>query len=86
MGDESRHDIGFDAAGRTIAIGDDARAQERQIVGHPDSTPVLIVAQLGDDMAVRVFGPPSLAIADLLDQVAGQYRRAVVAAARKPEG
>jgi hypothetical protein len=72
-----KHDIGFDAAGRVIAIGEDSRAEETRILEHPDATPVLIVAQLGDDLAVRVFGPPSLKLAEVLDTVARDYRRAV---------
>jgi hypothetical protein len=75
----NQDDIGFDAAGRVIAIGEAARDEQNRIVDHPDARPVLIAATLNGDLGVRVFGPPSLALADVLDQLARDYRRAVVA-------
>lgn len=79
-----KDDIGFDAAGRVVAIGQDSRNQESRIFDSPDATAVLIVATLNGDLAVRTFGPPSFELADLLDQVAREYRRAVVAAVKPP--
>lgn len=74
-----KDDIGFDQTGRPIAIGQEAQDEQARIIEHPDAKPVLFVAELDGDVGIRAFGPPSLAVADLLDQVAREYRRAVVA-------
>jgi hypothetical protein len=80
----SKDDIGFDALGRPIAIGQEARDEQTRIIEHPDAKPVLVVATLNGDVGVRVYAPPCSEIADLLDLIARQYRLAVVASLKNP--
>jgi hypothetical protein len=80
----ARNDIGFDTGGNAIAIGVDAREHERRIVEDPDAVPVLLVARVGSDLGVRVYGPPSLDLAEVLAELATSYRAAVTAARQKP--
>lgn len=77
---KSDDDIGFDETGRPIALGDEARAEQEAILDHPDMVPVLLAGRLGNDLAIRVFGPPSEDTADVLDVLAARYRAAVNAA------
>lgn len=72
-------DIGFDEDGQPFMIGAEARAEQDRIVDSPDAKPVLVVAVLDNAIGVRVYGPPAFEIADMLDQVAAMYRKAVVA-------
>ena len=76
-------DIGFDEHGQPVAIGAEAGAGSDAIIDHPDARPVLIVARLGTHVGVRVFGPPAAETAQLLDELAATYRKAVEAS-RQP--
>jgi hypothetical protein len=75
-------DMGFED-GRPFLLGARVKAEVDAIVDDPDATPVLVVAVSARGMGVRVFGPPSLKVADKLDEVARTYRQAVLAARAK---
>lgn len=74
---KSRDDLGVDEQGQVIAIGDEARAASNAIVEDIRNEPVLMIARLDGVLGVRVFGKPSVDVADLLDGVAAQYRRVI---------
>jgi 6-phosphogluconolactonase (cycloisomerase 2 family) len=82
----SHNDIGFDSTNHTVAISKAGQNGQRHIVEHPDAKPILVIAELNGDIGIRVYGPPSLELADNLDAVARQYRKAVEMALAKPQG
>lgn len=63
--------------GRVVSIGEDANKMQDYIIGHPDSVPVMVVAMLHGDVGVRVYGPPSHATLEILEQVVDGFRLAV---------
>lgn len=72
-------DIAFDEQGRPYAHGaDEVNDECTAILNDPDVVPVLIVGQSARGLGVRVFGPPSATLADVLDEVAASYRKALV--------
>lgn len=82
----SHDDVGFDAANTTVAIGRNAQDGQRHIMEHPDAKPILVIKELNGDLGIRVYGPPSLELADIMDRLAQQYRLAVEQALAKPQG
>lgn len=78
-------DIGFDEQGQPFTLGESAAARNRRILDDPAHTPVLLVAELHGELAVRVYGDPSEKLADLLDHVARTYRKAVTASQGPPQ-
>lgn len=72
-------DIGFNPdTGEVIGIGAEVEQNQNRIFDHPDTKPVLVVAILGEELAFRTYGPPSLEMADTLDRLAKDYRFAVM--------
>lgn len=76
-------DIGFEN-GKPTSFGEIAAARNDEIFRHPDTVPVLMIARLGDDFGVRVFGPPSMDTVRLLEHLTESFREAVKAT--KPQG
>jgi hypothetical protein len=73
-----KDDIAFDDAGQPVLFGPAVSAATDAILNDPRTVPILVVAMLDGKIAVRAFGAPSAEIADLLDEVAENYRKAVM--------
>jgi len=68
-----KHASAVDHEGNQLDLnGDEVDAAARHIVEHGE--PVMIVARLGDDFGVRVFGPPDIKMLDYLETITKAYR------------
>jgi hypothetical protein len=68
--------MAVDSAGKPLPY---APAEVRLITERMirDGEIVAVIAQVGDDLAVQVFGPPSQQLVDVLQTAADAYRRVV---------
>ena len=71
-------DVAFDEQGDPVLVGPEVDDNINRILRDPAHTPIMIVAMLHESIAVRVFGPPSEKTADLLTEVAVNYRKALM--------
>lgn len=68
-------DMVIDHDGKPLAMApQDVRAMLLKMIDEGDI--LAVVVRVGDDVGVQVFGPPSLALCDVLDQAAQGLRRA----------